>query len=198
MRDVNKRTLKKDDFFIGKTPRICNDLVYQKDKLELKGKITMREELYHPMFVHFPIVLFLLALVFKIAVMFLSKYPELKEKCHCFATIALYSTPMFYLVSMYLGDASFDKIKTNFCDLRAITLHEEMAKWGLLAIILTLALESLSHIEKIKQKADLSMKALVLLMMIIGNFLIFKTAHSGGELVYEKGAAVKAAPQICR
>ena len=172
-------------------------MVYQKDKLELKGKINMREELYHPMFVHFPIVLFLLALVFKIAGMLISKYPELKEKCHTFATFALYLTPLFYLISMYLGDAAFDKIKSNFCDLRAASLHEEMAKWALLAIIISLVLESLSHLEKIKQKADLLMKALILVAMITGNFLIFKTAHSGGELVYEKGAAVKAAPQIC-
>ena len=173
-------------------------MVYQKDKLELKGKITMREELYHPMLVHFPIVLFLLALVFKIASMLLTKYPRPKENCLSFATFALYLTPLFYLPTMYLGDASFDIIKSNFCDLRAVSLHEEMAKWTLLAIILTLVLESLSHVEKIKLKADLWIKYLVLLAMIIGNFLIFKTAHSGGELVYEKGAAVKAAPQICR
>ena len=158
----------------------------------------MREELYHPMLVHFPIVLFILALVFRILGMLFFKYPDLREKCHTFATFALYLTPLFYLPSMYLGDVSFDVIKSHFCDLRAIALHEEMAKWGLLALIITLVLESLSHIEKIKLKADLLMKSLVLIAMLVGNVLMIRTAHSGGELVYEKGAAVKAAPQICR
>lgn len=160
----------------------------------------MREELYHPMLAHFPIVLFLMILILKILVLTLAlsdRSGDLSQKLNWFARILLVIAPLIYLVTLYLGDSALEIIKNDFCDLKSIYAHEEMAKQSLIFIILSLILEGVGQIEKIKIKMEKPLMTLTVLILIAGNFLILKTAHSGAMLVYDKGAAVLSSPQAC-
>jgi len=157
----------------------------------------MREELYHPMVAHFPIVFFVLALVFKTAELTCFKQKEISEKMNFFCRIVLFTGPFLFLLTMYLGDSALDLIKKDFCQLKLVYDHEEIAKMALPWIILANGFEASSKIEKIKKwKNVLSGATLIALLLI--NFQMWKTAHTGAMLVYEHGAAVKQSVVNCR
>lgn len=158
----------------------------------------MREELYHPLLAHFPIVLFVLALFFKGLEIIFYKHIDLSEKMNSFCRIVLFAAPFFYLVTMYLGDSALDIIKKDFCNLKSIYEHEEVAKTALFFIVPALILEGLSKIEALKKKWKLHLSLLILALLLMSNGFIFKAAHSGAMLVYENGAAVRGAQSSCR
>ncbi|WP_127715711.1 DUF2231 domain-containing protein [Halobacteriovorax sp. HLS] len=155
--------------------------------------ILIRDELLHPMISHFPIAMFFLAMISKsIELATFLKYRELSHKFNFVTRCLVFSAPLFYLLTIYLGDIATDAIKNEFCELALISKHEQLGYYALYLIIASLVMESLSEIFKTK-KFILSIATLFTL--IFSNYFIFETAHLGGQLVYEKGAAVKVAPK---
>ncbi len=153
----------------------------------------LREELYHPMFSHFPIVMFALALITKLLSLILIKLEkESGEKFLFISKLLIYVTPFTFLITMYLGDFALDQIKNEFCDLHTVYKHEEVAYYALYSFLIVLAFEAISEL-KSKFKTLFQIGTLIFLML--GNFYLFKTAHSGARLVYDLGAAVKVAPK---
>lgn len=157
----------------------------------------MREELYHPMFAHFPIVFFVLALVFKTLELTYFKHKEFSEKMNFFCRIVLFTGPFLFLLTMYLGDSALDIIKKDFCQLKLLYDHEEMAKMALPWIILANGFEAVSKIEKVKHWRKI-ISGVTLVTLLLVNFQMWKAAHSGATLVYEYGAAVKKSVVDCR
>lgn len=160
--------------------------------------MIMREELYHPMLAHFPIVLLFLALILKSLEIAFIKNSHLSDRMNFFARIVLFSAPLLYLITMYLGDAAFEIIKKDFCHLKLIYDHEELSKLALVFIMLATVLEALSKIESITKKMRTALSILTLVTLITVNGLVFKTAHSGAMLVYDHAAAVRGARNDCR
>jgi uncharacterized membrane protein len=153
----------------------------------------IREELLHPMLAHFPLAMFALALFTKsFELILFKKFNDLSSKLSIISKFLIFSAPAFFLITIYLGDVATDIIKNNFCDLALISKHEDLSYYALYFFIGTLAFEALSEINK---KFKMPLQVLVLLTLIFGNYFLFKAAHLGGELVYEKGAAVKVAPK---
>lgn len=153
----------------------------------------IREELLHPVLSHFPIAMFSLALVTKLLELLLRKAKrEFQLKLNFVSKFLIYLAPLFFLVSMYLGDSSFEIIKSEFCDLALVSKHEDLAYFALYFFLGTLIFESLSEFLK---KFELLLQVGAFITLLFGNYYLFKTAHLGGELVYEKGAAVKVAPK---
>lgn len=155
--------------------------------------ILIRDELLHPMISHFPIAMFFLAMISKsIELISFHKYRDLSSKFNFVTRFLIFTAPLFYLLTIYLGDIATDAIKNEFCELALISKHEQLGYYALYLIIASLVLESLCEIFK-KKKVIFS--GLTLFTLILSNYFIFKTAHLGGHLVYEKGAAVKVAPK---
>lgn len=153
----------------------------------------IREELLHPLFSHFPIVLFVLALLTKIIWVIL----RLLKNQHApqfqyISKLIIYVAPFTYLISIYLGDFALDQIKSDFCDLHEVYKHEEVAYYALYCFLVVLALEAVSEL---KSKLKMILQAGTILFLILGNFYLFETAHLGAKLVYDMGAAVKVAPK---
>ena len=153
----------------------------------------LREELYHPMISHFPIVMFFLALVTKLVGLSLQKLnKDSAANILYISRLLMYTAPFTFLISMYLGDFALDQIKNDFCDLYIVYQHEEVAYYALYSFLLVLGFEAISEI---KSKFKVLLQYASLLFLLVGNFYLFKTAHSGAGLVYDLGAAVKVAPK---
>jgi uncharacterized membrane protein len=155
--------------------------------------ILIRDELLHPMLAHFPIVMFTLAFVVKsLEIVTSYKLKAFSEKLSFVSKSLIFTAPLFYLLTIYLGDIATDAIKNEFCELSLISKHEELGYYALYFFIGALLFESLGEVFK---KRKLVCNFAVLISLIFSNYFIFKTAHSGAEMVYEKGAAVKVAPK---
>lgn len=157
----------------------------------------MREELYHPLVAHFPIVIFFIATIFKGMELITFSHHEWRERINFFGRFFLFAGPLFFLVTMYLGDTALDIVKKDFCDIGSLYAHEEAAKNALIFIIIATILESLSQVKLIKEKYFKPVVISTFLTLVIANIIIFKTAHSGAMIVYNQGAAVKTAPVSC-
>lgn len=155
--------------------------------------MMIREELLHPIFAHFPIVMFALAVVAKSLEFFCYKAKrDLYYKFGFLSKFFIYSAPMAYLITIFLGDSALDIIKNDLCDLQLVTKHEEISYYALYAFLGALTLEVLKDVIK---KYELLWQSAVLIALVVSNFYLFQSAHLGGQLVYEKGAAVTVAPK---
>lgn len=162
--------------------------------------LPIREELLHPMFLHFPIALFVLALLLKFSQLICPKqfkntiiYISISNK------VILTLAALTYLISIFLGDIALDAIKKNFCDLSAIYNHEQVAQNALYFFIGALLFEGVSSIEQIKKSKFYltTINLIVLTFLFAGNYTMVDAAHLGAQLVYEKGAAVKNSSNSC-
>jgi uncharacterized membrane protein len=153
----------------------------------------IREELLHPMISHFPIAMFSLALVTKsLELLTYSKYRDFSKKVNFLSKSLIFTAPLFFLITIYLGDIATEIIKSNFCESYLIPKHEELGYYALYFFIGSLIFESLSEVFKDKK---IICNSIILLTLIGGNYFLFQTAHLGAKLVYEKGAAVNVAPK---
>ena len=155
--------------------------------------IMIREELLHPMISHFPIVMFSLALFSKsLELLTFTKFSDFSKRLNFLSKSLIFTAPLFFLITIYLGDIATEIIKGDFCEYYLIAKHEEYGYYALYFFIGSLIFESLSEVFKNKR---MLCHFVVLLTLIGGNYYIFKTAHLGAKLVYEKGAAVDVAPK---
>ena len=156
--------------------------------------LEIREALLHPMLVHFPIVLFILALGLKVVELFvMSSVLPLIQRW------VLGLGAMTYLLSLFLGDIAFDAIRSDFCHLTSVYRHEDLAHQAAYFFVSAIFFEALTAVSFIKSNKifSRSVQFLVFLMLLVGNGYMLRTAHLGAELVYEKGAAVRGYPHDC-
>ncbi len=153
----------------------------------------IREELLHTALIHFPIAIFSLALVFKFTeVLCLCLKKKVSYEVGIVAKALLFIGPLFYLVSIYLGDMAFEIIKKDLCNITLAYQHEEAAEIPIPFFLLAIVLEVLilAKVKSIKTYTSV-VQGFILLSLLIGNILMFRAAHLGGEMVYDHGAAVK-------
>ncbi len=157
----------------------------------LETMLDIREELLHPIMAHFPIALFVLALFTKMAQVFAMKFAKDQvQNLQVITRFLLFSAPLFFLVTLFLGDTSLDIVKNDLPNLTLAYKHEDTSYLALYFFLGAIFSEVIISIETIglgiKKAAHIS----VLLLLIIGNYYLMQTAHLGGMLVYEQGAAV--------
>ncbi len=149
----------------------------------------MRPELFHPMFVHFPIVGVTALWIFKglglYQIFFIAKeaWFEIDQKV---AKWILYPTIFFYVLSLYLGDIALDAVKSTFPYLYKINLHEELAQKGLFILLAVTVLDVLINLDiGPLKKFKKELFFLQWLFLCLGIYFLIKTSHSGASLVYE-------------
>ena len=157
----------------------------------------IREELLHPISVHFPLVMFTLAMIIKALEISSFKWKkQLRENYSFCVKVLLFTAPMLYIISMFLGDSALEIITKDICDLTAAYRHESLSYNAMYAFCVALIFETLTVIDRFTCKLLASFHFLVLTFLIVGNVYMFQSAHSGAMLVYEQGAAVKNA--VCK
>ena len=159
----------------------------------------IREELLHPAISHFPLALLVLVFFTKTAQLFVTeKYPELNKNLQVISKFLLLTGSAFLLPSLFLGDMAFDVLKQDVCDLVAVYRHEDMAHYALVTFIIAIVFDTLSYINQIAKKFKPLINVLLILTIGVGNYFLLKTAHMGGDLVYEQGVGVRAVTKGCK
>lgn len=143
----------------------------------------------HPMLVHFPIVLFILALGLYVYMLVTRQDMAARSCLSMTAAVMLVGGVVSAIAAAGFGDIALDAaIDKGFPD-HTLEEHEELAEttiiiFGVLAVIMLGAMWK-------KLKLSGAKGAVFVLAIIAGNAMLLNTAYHGGELVYKEGVNVE-------
>ncbi len=150
----------------------------------------MRTEVYHPLSVHFPIGLLLLATV-AVAFQFFSRT---KSGWQRVVDITLYAGTAFIWLSVYTGDLADGLVSRGLCDPTVLKDHENFGFYAAYVYSAAAVINLLLRFVKSKQS---TLRVLLLATTIIGAGLMSYVGHLGASLVYEQGAGVNVPSEDC-
>jgi len=144
----------------------------------------------HPMLVHFPIVMWILAESICVAVLLRGGNTSARTQWPMTAFYALAAGVVFASLAAVFGDIALDKAVTAGFDAAPIERHETLA----LATLGIFSLHALLRFLAIRRRYALSAFRgwLAELPGLLGIFLLIYTAYLGGHLVYHLGVNVAA------
>jgi uncharacterized membrane protein len=146
----------------------------------------IREELLHPIIVHFPLAFLATAPLFKVGEVYcLFSKNTIGNTISNFYKLFLGLGFLGLVLSLFLGDTAAEITKNQICDLTLLYQHEEAAHNALYLYISAGIFELLQAKFRPKWMASCS-----LVLLFVATYFLLDTAHLGGELVYEHGAAV--------
>jgi len=153
-----------------------------------------RTEVFHPLSVHFPIALLLMAFIFKSISLF-----SLKETFRLGGTILLCIGTMGVWIAIYTGDLADGIVSRKLCDPTILKDHENFAyttAWFFtIALILDLSLYFLG--QKISSYLVWINRLIVMLLLAGSGFLAY-VGHLGATLVYQQAAGVYTPSEDCK
>ena len=142
----------------------------------------------HPMVVHFPIVLFILALGLYFYLL-VTKQDLAARTCLSYAAAAmLVGGAVSAMVAAGFGDIALDAAVDKGFPEASLEEHEELAGttitiFGVLALIMLVAMWKKLQLSGAKA-------AVFVLAILAGTGMLLSTAYHGGELVYKDGVNV--------
>ncbi|GAB3194293.1 putative membrane protein [Pontibacter aydingkolensis] len=151
-----------------------------------------RTEIWHPLSVHFPITLLLLATVIMVVALFLRGDQKLFwQKA---GSYSLYAGCLAAWVAIYTGDMADGIVSRKICDPTVLKSHE-VAAFNLAylftgATVLTLSL----NIIKLYHKP---LRVLIVLLMLAGTYFLIDAGHNGVQVVYQQGGGVNVPSSDC-
>ena len=142
-----------------------------------------RTEVFHPLSVHFPIVLLLMATLFKLIGLWSSK-----QTWDHGGRLLLILGVIGIWISIYTGDLADGIVARQLCDPTILKDHENLAYATAWIFTSALVLELLMlYIELIKTN---KVSIIFLLLLLIGTGFLMYVGHLGAELVYQQAAGV--------
>ncbi len=137
----------------------------------------------HPIFIHFPIVIFLLYIVFEILGLFREQYSNT-------ALILLILGVVAGVAAVLTGNQAAEVIEksSQISKLIPKELLEEHENYATIALWFFFALSALRIYLTVKKKFTQKIKIVIIALAIIGYLFVFETAAHGGKLVYDFGA----------
>lgn len=145
----------------------------------------------HPAVIHFPIVIFLLYILFEFLGLF-------KEKFSNTAFVLLILGLIFGIIAVLTGNQAAEVlIKTSQIGKNIPKeLVEEHENYATLTLWFYFALAALRIYFVVNHKFNKKKKIIILLCAIVGYIFVFETAEHGGKLVYNYGAGTKISKTI--
>ncbi len=139
--------------------------------------------LLHPIFVHFPISLVLLSLVFEFLEFFYKD--KFKNASFLFSALAL----LFAIISVQTGNIDAQSLNLKQGAEIVLSNHQSNANFSLLA----LSIISLFKLHNILRKKEVNLRVFIILLSfyVVALFFIFRTAYFGVKLVYDFGVGIK-------
>lgn len=150
-----------------------------------------RTEVFHPLFVHFPIALLLTGTVFKIAALLKKSYILSFP-----GTILIIIGVLGGWLAIYTGDLADGIVSRSLCDPTVLKSHENNA-YNMIWIFTIAAGIDLSYFFKILNFKPKLINILVLVLLISGSGFLIYVGHTGAELVYNQAAGVYTPSSNC-
>ena len=150
-----------------------------------------RTEVFHPLSVHFPIALLLVAFVFKLIALQYRK--ELWEKG---GTILLGLGVIGIWIAVFTGDQADGIVSRQLCDPTVLKEHENLAWIAAWIFSAGLGIDLLRLIKYPVFKSTFILFAAVL-ALAAGNAVMVYVGHLGAQLVYQQAAGVYTPSSNC-
>lgn len=149
-----------------------------------------RTEVYHPLSVHFPIVLLLMATLFKLIGLWSSKLTWDQG-----GRLLLILGVIGAWVAIYTGDMADGIVSRQLCDPTVLKDHENLATITAWIFSVALLLDLLiKYLEKLKNKI---FYIILVLLMLAGSGTLTYVGHLGAQLVYQQAAGVNVPSEDC-
>jgi len=155
-----------------------------------------RTELWHPMMVHFPIVLLLIAVVTRLLAYFLGS--EKAPRVRTMSQWSLYAGTIALWVTIYTGIQAGRIVSSKLCDPTILQNHRNAAYvlgylFSFTSVVEAISFKAFDFSERIKRYKGW----LVTGLLIIGSLYMIYTAHLGASLVYQQSAGVYQPTEKC-
>jgi len=149
-----------------------------------------RTEVFHPLSVHFPIVLLLMATLFKIIGLWSSKITWDHG-----GRLMLFLGVIGVWISIYTGDLADGIVSRQLCDPTVLKEHENFAYTTAWIFTIALVIELLMRYMDILKTRITSV--ILVLLMLAGTGTLMYVGHLGAELVYQQAAGVNIPSEDC-
>jgi uncharacterized membrane protein len=147
-----------------------------------------REEIWHPLTVHFPIALLLFATIIWLTALLLKN--KQRHNCEISGSLLLFAGSLTAWVSIYTGDIADGAVAQNLCDPTILKSHE-IASYTMAYLFTAASLLNLILIlVKLRDQYVRILKYGLVLVMLFGSGYLTYGAHLGATLVYQQGAGV--------
>lgn len=153
-----------------------------------------RTEMWHPLTLHFPISLLLLATFSKLVALFLrGSQTHFWQRAGAYL---LYAGCLMAWLSIYTGDIADGIVSRKLCDPTVLKRHEIAAYNLAYLFTAATALDLSLRFNLIKVKTKL-LQTLVVLLMLVGTGFLIYTSHLGATVVYEQAGGVNVPAGDC-
>ena len=158
-----------------------------------------REELVHPLFVHFPIALLILGSI----LLLIARTPiftNTKDKLLFSSRSLIVIGSLFSWITVYTGTLADSVVGREVCDPTVLEDHERYGYYVAILFSIVSVLEIGFNFIKSMFNTNWTkiLKVLSLLLAIGGSVLLGYEAHLGGKLVYQQAAGVHQPSSDCK
>lgn len=150
-----------------------------------------RTEVLHPLFVHFPIALLIMATIFKIATLWgKGKFLDIP------GTILLIIGTIGGWAAIYTGDLADGIVSRTICDPTVLKAHENHGYTMIWLFTAAVFIDVLYQFKFSTFKISWA-KGILVLLMLIGTGYLGYVGHLGAQLVYQQAAGVYVPTSNC-
>lgn len=147
-----------------------------------------RTAVWHPLSVHFPIVLLLFATLARLVVLFLSE--NHKSTWRYMSRLMLYTGVLAAWVGVYTGNLADGAVSRTLCDPTVLKSHENAAY--ILSWLFSVAalLDLFAFLPPAYRRYGPWREALILVLLLVGSGYLVYAGHLGASVVYQQGGGV--------
>lgn len=156
-----------------------------------------RQELAHPLLVHFPIALLWVGTIFLLLHFVFAKRKRAGFLLPAGRTL-LWSGAALAWIAVYTGELAENVVNRVVCDPTATHEHGDQGEWTAWIFTGAALFEAIRAGFEAKSREIRWLAPFVLLLALIGSVSLLRTGHSGASLVYQQGAAVYHPTPECR
>lgn len=155
-----------------------------------------REEIWHPLSVHFPTALLVFATIIKLLALVLKE--QQRYIWETLGSLMLFAGSLLAWLSIYTGDLADGIVARTLCDPTILKSHE-IAAFTMAYLFTSASLINLVLLSgKLTVKLLNPLKYALVLVMLTGSGYLTYTAHLGASLVYQQGAGVHKPSSDCK
>ncbi len=141
---------------------------------------------FHPVIVHFPIAITFILPILILTFAWMIKQNKMSQQAWLIIIGLQVLTTVTGYVAMETGEEA-EEVAERVIEKKYIHQHEEKAEIFVGATVVALVLSIAAFF--LRKEIQFFVKLAVCIVSILACFLVYRTGHSGGELVYEHGAA---------